>query len=260
MVPHRLTPVKMAENPVSGDPHEPQVGPGPGRAGGARQRRVGHPAELRGAAGHEEAHHHGDGPAEVEPVAEGVQAGEGHVGRADLQRHDVVGQAAEGEGAGEEVQHQAAVHGEQRVELREAEQRRVRRGQLQPHEQRHDPRDVEDDDRRDHVAEPDDLVVGRGQPLEDAGGAVVLVAAVGLVPVAGHLGREVDLCGLVCPGWGDDVSHRRAHLLYFRCSRCPSCRSCPSCQSSWAPSRSGWRAGRPGAARWSSGGPAGTRR
>ena len=41
-------------------------------------------------------------------------------GRAHLERQDVVGQAAEGEGPGEEIQHQAAVHGEQRVVLLEA--------------------------------------------------------------------------------------------------------------------------------------------
>ena len=243
--------------PGEGQRHDPEVGPGAGGAGGARERRVGHPAELRRAPGHEEGHQHGDGPGQVEPVAQRVEAREGHVGRADLQRHDVVGQATEGERAGEQVQHQAAVHGEERVELREAQQRGVRRGQLQPHEQGHDPREVEDGDGGDHVAQPDDLVVGRGQPLEDAGGPVVLVPAVArLVAVAGDRGRQVELFVLLDARWGDDVSHRRAHLLYCRCSRCPSCRNC---QSSWAPCRSGWHAGRPGAGRWTRGGPSGRR-
>ena len=61
-------------------------------------------------------------PLEVQPVRQGVQPGERHVGRADLQRQDVVGQPAEGEGSGEQVQHQAAVHGEQLVVLLEAEE------------------------------------------------------------------------------------------------------------------------------------------
>ena len=62
--------------------------------------------------------------AQVQPVGQGVEPGEGHVRGADLQGHDVVGQAAEGEGPGEQVQHQAAVHGEQLVVGLEGDQRR----------------------------------------------------------------------------------------------------------------------------------------
>ncbi len=239
--------------PGEGQRHDPEVRPGTRGAGGARERHVGHPAKLGGTPRHEEGHQHGDGTGQVQPVAQRVEAGEGHVGRADLQGHDVVGQATEGHRAGEEVQHEAAVHGEEGVELPEAQQRRVRRGQLQPHDQGHDTRQVEDGDGGDHVAEPDDLVVGRGQPLEDAGRTVVVVPAVRrLVTVPGDHGWQVEWFVLLDARWGDDVSHRRGHLLYCRCSRCRNCQS-------WAPCRSGWHAGRPGAGRWTRGGPSGRR-
>ena len=69
----------------------------------------------------------------------------------------------------------------------------MRRRELDPHLQGHDPRDVEDSDRRDHVADADDLVVGRGQPLEDAARAVLLVGDVTVVAVARDVRRGADL-------------------------------------------------------------------
>ena len=117
MVVTRLTPVKMAEKPVRAMARIHRSGPASGREGGLGQRGVSHPAEGGGAAGGQEAQHHRDRPAQVQPVRQGVQSGERHVRRPDLEGQDVVGQATEGEGPGEEVQHQAAVHGEQLVEL-----------------------------------------------------------------------------------------------------------------------------------------------
>ena len=120
----------MAENPVRAIPRIHRSGAEPGENCTDDSGRVGHPPVGGGAPGHEEAEQHRDRAAQVQPVRQGVEAGERHVGRAHLQRQDVVGQPAEGEGPGEQVQHQAAVHGEQRVVLLEAQQRAVGAGQL----------------------------------------------------------------------------------------------------------------------------------
>ena len=226
--------------------HDPHVTADARRGDGARQRCVGHPAEAGGSTGHQEAQQHGDRAREVQPVAQGVEPGEGHVGCADLQRHDVVGQATEGERSGEQVEHQAAVHGEQLVVLPEREQRRVRRRQLEPDEQGHDPGEIEHDQRRDHVAETDHLVVGGGQPLEDPGRAVILVPVSGGVPVLGPvpagIGRmEVRrvLHAGAGHGWGEnvsDVSHRRGHLQGCYSENWWSRRRCPPRRGASGPS------------------------
>ena len=167
----RLTPVKMAEKPVRAMPEDPQVGR---RARGElhrRQRGVAHPPVGGGPAGHQEAEQHRDRPAQVQPVRQGVQPGERHVGRADLQGHDVVGQTAEGEGAGEQVQHQAAVHGEQLVVLLEAQRSElsglvswVRSNRAMIPARKNMMSDVH------HVVHADQLVIGARHPLEQPGG------------------------------------------------------------------------------------------
>ena len=103
-----------------------------------------------------------------------MSRGKAMSGRTDLQRHDVVGQSAEGEGPGEQVEHEAAVHGEQLVVGLERDQRRGGVGQLGPDDQRHDAGDEEQHQRGDHVALADHLVVGGGQPVEQAGRAFVV--------------------------------------------------------------------------------------
>src|SRR5665213_2642017 len=125
--------------------------------------------------GGEKAHQHGDRSHEIEPVGERVQSREGHVRRADLDRHDDIGEAAEGEGSGEEVDHHRAVHREQFVVLRERHQRPVGCGQLRANDLREQSTNDEHDDRGHGVGEPDDLVVGCRHPLQNSGRAVVLV-------------------------------------------------------------------------------------
>src|SRR5690606_1437546 len=88
------------------------------QAGVVRQRgegRVRHPADVGGAAQEDARVDHQ--PAErVDPVAERVQAGEGQVTGADLQRHEVVRQPDAQRHDGQE-HHGDAVHGEELVEL-----------------------------------------------------------------------------------------------------------------------------------------------
>ena len=65
-----------------------------------------------------------------------------------------------------------------RVVLLEAEERAVRAGQLGPQQQRHDPGQEEHDERRHHVVHADQLVIGAGDPLEQAGGPLVVLVLV----------------------------------------------------------------------------------
>ena len=105
-------------------------------------------------------------PEEVEPVREGVQARERHVGRADLQRHRDVGEAGEQRGR-EQQQHDRAVHREQLVVLLvRAEHVEAGREQLGAHDERQHAADAEVDERGDQVQVPDRLVVGGGDPLD----------------------------------------------------------------------------------------------
>ena len=132
----------------------------------AGQRRVGVPAELRRAAWRQEAHEEDD-PAEREQVvAQQVEPGEGHVGRADLQRHELVREPDE-QRRREQQQHDRAVHGEQLVVLRVGDDRLVRPQELDPDQHRHDPREQEEHERRDQVHVPDDLVVRGRQPSRE---------------------------------------------------------------------------------------------
>ena len=160
MVAMMLTPVRMPERPVSRTPMHPQVRTRPGRADHLRQRRVGGPAEVGGAVGGEEAGEHRQAAEQVEPVAQGVEAGERHVPGADLQRHEVVGQP-EGERPEEQEQHDAAVHREQLVvacaRRRPGSARAVELGADQLGQR---PAEQEEGERRDHVGDADALVVG----------------------------------------------------------------------------------------------------
>ncbi len=179
---------------------DPYVRTSAGGVDGVGQGRVGHPSEVRRPACREEPQQHRDGAAEIEPVGEGVEPGEGHVRRADLERNDVVGEPTKGEGPGEQVQHQAAMHREHLVVHVEAEQRVVRGDELGADHHGHHPGQVEHDDRGHHVAHADDLVVGRGDPLEEAGRLALRVVTSYGAPV-----------GTLDPGSGarkgDDVGH-----------------------------------------------------
>ena len=175
----KLTPPRMVPKPGERQAHDPHVGADAGRVDRAGQRGVGVPAERRGAARGEEAGQQ-DQPAEREHVvAQQVEPRERHVGRADLQRQQLVREPDEQRG-GEQQQHERAVHGEQLVVLLVGHDVVVRAEQLDPHDERHDAGDQEEDERGDQVQVPDDLVIGRGQPVRED------------VSLALGLGRGVD--------------------------------------------------------------------
>ena len=132
----------------------------------AGQRRVRIPAERGGAARREEAGEQDDAAEREQVVAQQVEPRERDVGRADLQRHQLVREPDEHRRR-EQQQHDRAVHGEQLVVLLVGDDRVVRAERLDPDHQRHDPREQEEDERGDQVHVPDDLVVRGGEPARE---------------------------------------------------------------------------------------------
>ncbi len=102
-----------------------------------------------------------------QPEREGVDPREGHVRRADHQRHDVVAEAGQ-DRDDEQEQHQRGVDRERLVVLGVGQELEAGLGQLDPDDQGEDPAQQEEQDRVEEVQDPDLLVVGRRQPLVQA--------------------------------------------------------------------------------------------
>ena len=131
-----------------------------------RQRRVHGPAGRRRL--EEEAAVEGHPAEEGQPVGERVQLGEGHVPRADHQRHQVVAEPRD-ERDDEQEDHRRPVHRHQAVVDLGRHQGALRLGQLEAHDQGLHAAHEQEDDRGGDVEDPDLLVVRRGQPGEPAG-------------------------------------------------------------------------------------------
>ena len=125
------------------------------------------PARVRDLA-HQEARVHEQGPEQEGPVAERVQPRERHVPGADLKRDEVVEERG-AQGHDDQEDHGGAVHGEELVEGVRADDFGLRRGQLQPHQQRLDSPHQQEDERRDPVQDADPLVINRDHPAPPAG-------------------------------------------------------------------------------------------
>ena len=124
-----------------------------------RQRRVGRPAVRERAARGEEAPEHHDPRHRQQPERERVQAREGHVRGADHQRDHVVPEARE-HGDDEQEDQQRGVDREQAVERVRVDEVRARLGQLGAHQHRDQAAYQQEEERVDHVLDPDHLVVG----------------------------------------------------------------------------------------------------
>ena len=149
-------------DPEDEEGERPVIHSGLRRVGGLTQRRVGEPAHRRRAA-RQETEVQQNAAKRNEPETKSVQAREGHVARADLERHDIVGQAEEHR-HGDEKNHRRAMHGEDHVVGVRLQQGIVRHGQLQPDEQRLDSAEDEEDQPRHHVKNADPLVIDGGEP------------------------------------------------------------------------------------------------
>jgi hypothetical protein len=116
---------------------------------------------------HQEARVQEQGAAQEHPVAEGVQARECHVPGSDLERDDEV------EGSGperhdREEDHRRAVHREQLVVRRRVQEGVLGRAELDPHEQRLEPADQEEEEGADAVQDTDPLVIDGRHPAPHA--------------------------------------------------------------------------------------------
>ena len=158
-----LTALERARRAGEDDRDDPQVAAEPRRADRPRQRRVGEPAERRRAAVGEEAEQHRHAAEQVQPVRQRVEPRERQVGRADLQRHEVVGEG-EPERDGEQVHHHAAVDREHAVVRLLGDDLQPGLGELGADDAGERAADGEEHERRDGVGDADRLVVGRRQP------------------------------------------------------------------------------------------------
>ena len=173
--------VDRAEQRRGDQEHHPEQPPGLAGARDVRERRVGGPARLGGASGDEEAREHHAAAHEVAPVARHVDAREGHVRGADLQRQHEVAEAAHrqrhdaqehhdrpvhrAELVVELGQHDAAGHARLAEEAADDRQRRAGVGELKAHQ--HHQREAEEQEQQagDRVLDPDRLVVDREDVL-----------------------------------------------------------------------------------------------
>ena len=164
----KFTAPRIVPNPLRARPTTQRFPPTPGENVVAGQRGVRQPTEGCSALRGEESGD-GDEATEVEePVGEGVQTRERHVGSADLQRHEHVRETREERGR-EHEQHDRAVHREQLVVLLFGLQQRTDPGAKSCARmiERHHAAEAEVDERGDQVHVPDRLVVGGGDPLQD---------------------------------------------------------------------------------------------
>ena len=146
---------------------------------GLRQRGIGGPPRLGGAAGNEEADEHDNAANHVKLVARHVHARESHVRRPNLQRDQVVAERAEGQGHDSQKDHDRAVHraegivqvrrndpfgrcvaqdgGQQRPDQRH---RLARMGDLPAHDQHQEEAEEQERKGGQTILEADDLMVG----------------------------------------------------------------------------------------------------
>jgi hypothetical protein len=104
-----------------------------------------------------------------QPEAQRVEAGEGDVTSADLQRHHVVGERCRHRHH-EEEHHRGGVHREHLVVLVGRQDRAVGLGELSADQERLEATDEEEDHGDDAVHDPDLLVVDGERPRLPAGG------------------------------------------------------------------------------------------
>ena len=141
-----------------------------------------------------------EAPGQEDPEGQSVKTWEGHVACADLEGEEIVGKGG-GHRHDHQEDHGHAVHGEDLVVGVGPEDRAIRGGQLQAHEQSFDASDQEEEQCRPPVEDADFLVVDGGDPVApatttswpgvDAERAVVVAVAGGEFQSRGHgLGHQ----------------------------------------------------------------------
>ncbi len=190
---------------------DPVVGPVRRAERRLAERRVAEPARRRRAAG-EQAEVQQEPAEREEPVAHRVQAREGHVARADHERHEVVGEADERRHHDEE-DHRRAVHREDLVVGVGREEAPVRARELQAHEERLDAADGEEEERRQEVEDADALVIDGRDPGEDRALSCASASPWGGLATGASRGSRRSSERLEV---GDEVGHLRVGELRVR--------------------------------------------
>ena len=147
------------------DQVDPRVLAAAGRVERVGERYVAGPARFRRVP--EDRGVEDDATGQQQPERERVQARVGHVARAHHQRDEVVGQARHHR-HDEQEDHRRPVHREQLVVGLGRDQRVVRSAQLQADHQRLDAAQAEEHECRDHVHDPDLLVIRGRDPARPA--------------------------------------------------------------------------------------------
>ena len=150
-----------------GQADDPQVRADTGRVLVTRERRVGRPTLGRRPT--EQVPAEDESAAErQQPEAQGVDAREGHIRSAELERNDVVSEARQ-RGDDEQEQHDRAVHRERLVVGVLIQELHARDGELGPDDEGKDAGREEEQEAVQDVQDPDLLVVDGRQPVDDPG-------------------------------------------------------------------------------------------
>ena len=153
--------------------HKVRAQPSPGPGGRHRaQWRIAGPAVQRRAAGDEESREHDHEGEDGDPERQHVQNGESHVRSADLNRQEVIAEAALRRGGENEEHHDGAVHGHQcqvgfRLDVAEQRQSSARPDQVDAHQQRQKHADEHGGQRQKVILNSDDFVVEAENLLAD---------------------------------------------------------------------------------------------
>ncbi len=125
-------------------PEQPEVDAVPRREGGLGQVGIGKPTDV-GSAAQEEAGVHEQAASQENPEAEGIQAREGDIARADHERHDVIEEGSI-QRHDDQEDHDRTMHGEELVVEIRADDVLVGLSELDAHEHRLNAADEEKDE------------------------------------------------------------------------------------------------------------------
>src|SRR5579883_1159564 len=107
-------------------------------------------------------------PKKHQPVAQRIDAREGHIAGTNHQRHNIVAQASQ-EGHHEEENHRGAVHRENLVIEVRAEEGVIRHSKLRTNQQRFTSSHKEEEEARKHIHDANLFMIGRRNPRPDSG-------------------------------------------------------------------------------------------
>ncbi len=165
-----LRAVPMLPMPADQQADDPVVGAVSRREGLRRERRVGEPANVGRRArpiqpiSADEAEVQNDAAQRAHPEAEGIEAREGHVARADHQRHQIIRDSKD-DGHGREEDHGRAMHGEHAIEGLGRNQMIVGDRQLGSHDRGFHPADYQEQNAIADIHQPDLFVIDGDDPV-----------------------------------------------------------------------------------------------